>query len=86
MDSFWKGFSCVRKLSLAHRCRTTIQEESISSLEGTLSGLRVRAAGAEEIVRSRRSIGPLWAAPERHRQMALQVALTGARRPCYCFE
>ena len=57
MDSFWKGFSCVRKLSLAHRCRTAIQEESISPLEGTVNGLRVRAAGAGEIVRPRRLLG-----------------------------
>jgi len=57
VDSFWKGFSCVRKLSLAHRCRTAIQEESISPLEGTVNGLRVRAAGAGEIVRPRRLLG-----------------------------
>jgi hypothetical protein len=34
VDSFWKGFSCDTKLSLAHRCRTALQEESISSLGG----------------------------------------------------
>ena len=39
MDSFWKGFSCFHKLSLAHRCRTAIQEESISPLEGSVNGL-----------------------------------------------
>jgi len=67
VDSFWKGFSCVRKLSLAHRCRTAIQEESISPLEGTVNCLCVRAAGAEEIVRLRRLIGRLWVAPQLHR-------------------
>src|SRR6516164_10429981 len=30
---FGQGFSCERNLSLAHRCRTAIQEESISSLD-----------------------------------------------------
>ena len=56
MDSFWKGFSCVRKLSLAHRCRTAIQEESISPLEGILNGPYVRAAGAED---SRWGVAPV---------------------------
>jgi hypothetical protein len=35
---------------------------SFDSLEGTVSGLRYRAAGAEEIVSPRRLIGLFWAA------------------------
>jgi hypothetical protein len=31
-----------------------------------VNGLYVRAAGAEEIVRPRRSIGRFWAAPQLH--------------------
>jgi len=34
---------------------------------GGVIGLRVRAAGAEEIVRLRRLIGRFWAAPKLHR-------------------
>ena len=67
MDSFWKGFSCVRKLSLAHRCRTAIQEESISPLEGSVNGEWLRAACAEGIVRPRRLTERFWAAPQLHR-------------------
>ena len=67
MDSFWKGFSCVRKLSLAHRCRTAIQEESISPLEGAVNGWWLRATGAEDSVRPWRLIGRFWAAPQLHR-------------------
>jgi hypothetical protein len=35
-----------------------------------VSGLRVRAAGAEDIVRPRRLIGRFWVATQLHRQAA----------------
>jgi len=31
VDSFWKGFSCDTKLSLAHRCRTAIHISSLGA-------------------------------------------------------
>ena len=40
---------------------------SQQSSEGTVNGLRVRAAGAEEIVRQWRLIGRFWTAPQLHR-------------------
>src|SRR6185312_13777969 len=46
LDSFWLGFSCYTNFSLTHRCRTAIQEESISTLEGSVMRLRFGASGA----------------------------------------
>src|SRR6516162_11796387 len=64
---FGEGFSCERKLSLAHRCRTAIQEESISSLVGSVNGFCGRAADAgKTLCASQRLIGRLWAAPRFH--------------------
>ena len=59
-----RALAVIAKLSLAHRCRSAIQEESISPLEGSVNGLYVRAAGAEEIVRL---TGRIRAAPQLHR-------------------
>jgi hypothetical protein len=43
------------------------------SLEGTVNGLRIRGAGAEEIVRPQRLIGCFWAAPQLHRYVPWKV-------------
>src|SRR5262249_22462852 len=57
-----EGFSCDYKLSLAHRCRTAIQEESISSLEGSVRVGGV-AAGAGRQCAPAALIGRFWADP-----------------------
>jgi hypothetical protein len=51
------GISGHANFSLAHRCRTAIQEESISSLEGPGVSPEVGAADAEGILLLRCSSG-----------------------------
>ena len=67
LDSFWLGFGCHHNFSLAHRCRTAIQEESISTLGAAVmfSELRAMSALRHVAFMARRQV--FWSAAQAHR-------------------